>query len=388
MVVTSIVVTTILVFILVDLLLRMILERHRATQIRKEREHALHAGLRLDVSEEAPTLKRVELADPKARILAVDDEPVILDSLRRMLALGGYSIDTVESGPEVLGLIRKRDYDFVFTDLKMPVMDGVEVTKTVRHLRPDIDVAVITGYATIETAVETVRFGAMDYIEKPFTEDELLAFVKTALIKRRDRLEKEARHTIRLVRPGIRQSKSRFELNVPAGAFVSPQHAWMRIELTGAVRIGLDDLVRKVFANIDQVELPAIGHKIGRGETLFSIIYGDYALSIPSPISGTVLAVNSEHADHPEWLAIKPFELSWMCRLEPSNLAEELSGLKIGPEVLKWYQQELDRYGELASQAGREAADRAAAETREAGSGKAGKQAELLARFSEPFLRR
>ncbi len=386
MVVTSIIVTTIIVFILVDLLLRMILERHRAAQIRKEREHALHAGLRLDVSEEAPTLKRVELAEPKARILAVDDEPVILDSLRRMLALGGYSIDTVESGPEVLGLIRKRDYDFVFTDLKMPGMDGVEVTKTVRHLRPDIDVVVITGYATIETAVETVRFGAMDYIEKPFTEDELLGFVKTALIKRQDLLEKQARHTIRLVRPGIRQSKSRFELNVPAGAFVSPQHAWVRIELNGAVRIGLDDLVRKVFADVDQVELPAIGHRIGKGETLFSIIYGDYTLSIPSPISGTVLAVNSEHADHPEWLAIKPFELSWMCRLEPANLAEELTGLKIGPEVVEWYQQELERYGALTGQAKQDTEESVSTEASKAARGEAGTRSDLLARFSEPFL--
>jgi CheY-like chemotaxis protein len=190
-VVTSIIVTTIIVFILVDILLRMGLTRVRAAQSRKEREQALDTGLKLDVSEEAPTLTRVELESPKARILAVDDEKIILDSLRKMLVLGGYSIDTVESGSEALGLVSKRDYDFVFTDLKMPGMDGVEVTKAVRHLRPDIDVIVITGYGTIETAVETVQYGAMDYVEKPFTEDELLAFVKTALIKRQARQEKQ-----------------------------------------------------------------------------------------------------------------------------------------------------------------------------------------------------
>jgi CheY-like chemotaxis protein/glycine cleavage system H lipoate-binding protein len=386
MVVTSIIFTTIIVFIIVDLLLRMVLTRVRAAQVRKEREQALDTGLRLDVSEEAPTLKRVELARPKARILAVDDEPVVLDSLRKMLALGGYAIDTVESGPEALGLIRKRDYDFVFTDLKMPGMDGVEVTKAVRHLRPDIDVVVITGYATIETAVETVRFGAMDYVEKPFTEDELLAFVRNALIKRQDRLEKQARHKIRPVRPGIRESKSRFELNVPAGAFVSPQHAWARIELNGAVRVGLDELIRKIFAKIDRVELPAVGKRVDKGQTLFSVTYGDYTLPIPAPISGTVLAVNSEHAEHPEWLAIKPFELSWMCRVEPSHLAAELPGLKIGQEAVEWYQQELDRYSELAGRAGREADDRTPDAGRTSGAEGAGQRAELLARFSEPFL--
>ena len=83
MVVTSIIVTTIIVFILVDILLRMFLQRVRTAQTRKEREQALVIGLKLDVSKEAPTLTRVELDSPKARILAVDDEKIILDSLRK-----------------------------------------------------------------------------------------------------------------------------------------------------------------------------------------------------------------------------------------------------------------------------------------------------------------
>lgn len=382
MVVTSIIITTIIVFILVDILLRVLVTRHRAAQTRKEREQALDIGLKLDVSEEARTLTRVELENPKARILAVDDEKIILDSLRKMLVLGGYSIDTVESGSEALGLIRKRDYDFVFTDLKMPGMDGVEVTKAVKHLRPDIDVVVVTGYGTIETAVETVQYGAMDYVEKPFTEDELLAFVKTALIKRQARLEKQVRHKVRLVKPGIGESKSRFELNVPAGAFISPQHAWARIELNGAVRIGLDDLIRKIFRQVDSVSLPEPGRKIDKGDTLFSISYGDYSLDIPSPLSGTVISVNEEQAEHPEWLAIKPFELSWMCRLEPTKLASELPAMKIGHDAVDWYQEELNRYSELAGNGDA----LAPAESEGGEEGRAIDQQELLIRFAKPFL--
>jgi CheY-like chemotaxis protein len=205
MVVALIVVTTVIVFILVDLVLRMLLKKMTETRLQRERVQALDVGLKLDVSEEAQTLKRVTLDNPIARILAVDDEEVILDSFRKVLVLAGYSIDTVERGSEALGLIRKNDYDFVFTDLKMPEMDGVELTKAVKHMRPDIDVVVITGYASIETAVETVKHGAMDYVEKPFTEDELLAFLKTALIKRQDNLEKQMRHKIRLIKPGTRE---------------------------------------------------------------------------------------------------------------------------------------------------------------------------------------
>jgi CheY-like chemotaxis protein/glycine cleavage system H lipoate-binding protein len=386
MIVASIVVITIIVFVVVDIVLRMLLNRAREARKIREREQALDIGLKLDVSDEAHTLKRVEVDNPNARILAVDDESIILDSFRKILVLAGYSIDTVETGSEALGLIRKNDYDFVFTDLKMPDMDGVEVTKAVKHLRPDIDVIVITGYASIETAVETIRFGAMDYVQKPFTEDELTAFVKTALIKRQARLENQMQHKIRLIKPGTSESKSRFELNVPAGVFISPQHAWARIEMNGIARVGLDDLIRKIFTNIDHVELPQAEQEIRKGEPLFTLKYGDYSLKIPSPLSGKITSVNSEHSEHPEWLAIKPFELSWMCGIEPSNLAGELPGLKIGLDSVNWYQEEIDRYSELSTRLMENTARPESNETGQGGQNNNAENLELLVRYTEPFL--
>ena len=385
MVVALIVITTIIVFVLVDLVLRLLLSRVREGRIKREREHALDIGLKLDVSEEARTLMRVEVDNPKARILAVDDEKIILDSFRKILVIAGYSIDTVEKGSEALGLIRKNDYDFVFTDLKMPEMDGVEVTKAVKHLRPDIDVIVITGYASIETAVETVKFGAMDYVEKPFTEDELLEFVKTALIRRQAHLEKHMRHKIRLIKPGTGESKSKFELNVPAGIFVSKQHAWAKIETNGTVRVGPDDLIRKIFERIDHVGLPETQQKVEKGETLFSLKYGDFSLNIPSPISGTITSVNSEQADHPEWLAIKPFALSWMCGIEPSNLAKELPDLRIGGDSVDWYQEEIDRYHELLSKFIEDTAQYESTTTGESEQNRNTEYTKLLVGFSKPW---
>ena len=143
----------------------------------------------------------MEVEDPEARILCVDDEEVILDSLRKILVLDGYNVDTVETGQEALGLIQVHDYDFVFTDLKMPAMSGTDVAKSVKHLRPDIDVVIITGFASVESAVECMKHGALDYIEKPFTEDELRLFVKRALIKRRDRIEKQLKPRVHVLGP-------------------------------------------------------------------------------------------------------------------------------------------------------------------------------------------
>ena len=388
MIVALIVITTIVAFVVVDLILRVLLKRANETRMKREREHALDTGLKLDVSEEAASLKRIELDNPKARILAVDDEEIILSSFRKILVLAGYSIDTVEHGSEALGLIRKNDYDFVFTDLRMPGMDGVELTKAVKHLRPDIDVIVITGYASIETAVETVRFGAMDYVEKPFTEDELLQFLKTALIKRQDNLEKQMRHKIHLIKPGTKESRSKYDLNVPAGVFVSKQHAWAKIELNGTVRIGPDDLIRKILENLDQVELPEPEQVIKKGETLFTIKYGDFNLEIPSPLSGKITSVNSEHSEHPEWLAIKPFELSWMCGIEPSNLASELPDLEVGRDSVNWYQGEIARYQELADKFIETTSQYESNDAEETEKSRKEEYTKLLIEFSKPLLQR
>jgi CheY-like chemotaxis protein len=181
------VILNIIGFVIADILVRRALAARSEALVRREREAILTKQIRLDFADEAKSLKRVEVPSPRARILAVDDEPVILDSLRKILVVAGYSVDTVESGPEALGLVKRRDYDFVFTDLKMPDMDGVEVVKAVKHLAPGVDVAVITGYGTIETAVATMQYGAVDYVQKPFTEDELCGFVNKLVVKREAR---------------------------------------------------------------------------------------------------------------------------------------------------------------------------------------------------------
>lgn len=381
-----IVVVTIIVFILVDFSLRIYFQKRRELKLKKEREEALDIGLKLDFSEEAKTLKRVEVKDPKARILAVDDEAIILDSFRKILVVAGYSIDTVEKGREALGLILKNDYDFVFTDLKMPEMDGLEVTKAVKHLRPDIDVIVITGYASIDTAVETMKFGAMDYVQKPFTEDELISFFNKSLIKRKDRIARQMKPTVRLVTPSIKESGSQHEFNVPAGIFVSRNHTWVNVEMNGTARVGIDDFVRKTIGKIDAVVLPKLNKEIKKGEVLFSLKHHSRTIDISSPISGTVTLVNTEQLEHPELIALNPFELSWMCCIEPSNLSEELRSLKIGADSINWYREEVDKYSEIVKAVEKENRQAAAPGASDDEAWKQKAEENVLAKFAQAFL--
>jgi len=383
-----IVVITVIVFILVDFALRVYFQKRQELQLKKERKEALDIGLKLDFSEEAKTLKRVEVKEPKARILAVDDETIILDSFRKILVVAGYSIDTVEKGKEALGLVMKHDYDFVFTDLKMPEMDGLEVTKAVKHLRPDIDVIVITGYASIETAVETMKFGAMDYVQKPFTEDELITFFNKCVIRRRDRIERQMKPTVRLITPSTKESGSQHEFNVPAGIFISKNHTWVNVEMNGTARVGIDDFARKIIGNIDKVELPKLNTHISKGDLLFSIKHGSHAVDISSPISGKVTLLNAEHVEHPDWIASKPFELSWMCCIEPSNLSEELRSLKIGVDSINWYKAEIDKYNEIVNGVEKERAQTDSSSKRNDQAEIKKADDKLLSEFVKTFLQR
>jgi CheY-like chemotaxis protein len=356
------VILTVVVFILVDLALRKTLKAIERKKIKKAREEALDTGLRLDYTDEAVSLTRVEVDDPKAKILAVDDEKIVLDSFRKILVMAGYSIDTVERGKEALGLIQKKDYDFVFVDLKMPEMDGIEVTKAVKHFRPDIDVIIITGYASIESAVETMKYGAMDYVQKPFTEDELVDFIDKSLIRRQDRIEQKTKPQVHLVTPSIDADKSKNKINVPAGVFISPAHTWISLEMNGVVRVGIDDFAQKILGPIEEIELPKAGKMIERDSPLFSIKKGTHRLSFPSPVSGTVASLNSELESRIEYLQMKPYELGWICTIEPSNLPNDFQALIIGADAVAWYKKEIEKYSEKlndlsGSSQGRESAE-------------------------------
>jgi CheY-like chemotaxis protein/glycine cleavage system H lipoate-binding protein len=331
------------IFIVADVVVREAGKRMAAKREHAEREAVLKTALQLTFANEAKTLKRAEVPNARARILAVDDEGVILDSFRKILVLAGFSVDTVENGPEALTLLRAREYDFLFTDLKMPEMNGIEVVKAAKHLRPDIDVAVITGYGTIESAVETMQFGAVDYVQKPFTEEELVAIANRLLIKRNARLEAQRRPTVRVVAPAVAETVAGREYCVPGGAFVSPGHAWARIDPAGQVWVGMDDFARKALHGIESIELPAVGTKVNRGDALFTLRRGADTVHVRAPISGEVTQVNDALVRDPHLAVQSPYDRGWICLVRPSELAAELAGLRIGRPVVTWYQAEVER---------------------------------------------
>ena len=125
------------------------------------------------------TLKKPPAA--AARLLVVDDALDTLEVLRRNLGMAGYTVMTAPGVAEALELLETMPFDLVITDLKMPRISGLDLVRHVRENLRDTEVMMITGYATIEGAVEAIKNGAEEYLAKPFTEEELLSAVSRVL---------------------------------------------------------------------------------------------------------------------------------------------------------------------------------------------------------------
>jgi DNA-binding NtrC family response regulator len=117
----------------------------------------------------------------KKKALVIDDEQIVLDSVSQILIDENYEVDVSLSGREGLDWAIERPYDIVLTDIRMPDIGGMRVLRDVKRIKPSLPVVIITGYATTKSAVQAMKLGAADYIEKPFEPEQLLDSVSRAL---------------------------------------------------------------------------------------------------------------------------------------------------------------------------------------------------------------
>jgi DNA-binding response OmpR family regulator len=120
-----------------------------------------------------------------ARIMIVDDEVYMRLLLCELLSRHGYDVSAAAGGEEALAMLQKGMYDLILLDLVMPGMDGLQVMREVGRLAPDTVIIMLTAYASLDSAIETIRHGGHDYLTKPCSTNEILSSVKEGLEKRR-----------------------------------------------------------------------------------------------------------------------------------------------------------------------------------------------------------
>ena len=117
----------------------------------------------------------------KKKVLAIDDERIVLDSISKILKEENFAVEVSLSGRQGLEWATQRDYDIVLTDLRMPDIGGMRILRDVKRVKPAIPVVMITGFGTVKSAVQAMKLGAAEYLEKPFSPDELVKTVNSAL---------------------------------------------------------------------------------------------------------------------------------------------------------------------------------------------------------------
>lgn len=121
------------------------------------------------------------------KIMVIDDEPSVLESFKMILKIKDYDVTTFPDGPSALAQIEKDKFDIAFVDWKLPGMDGLEVLKKIKELDSNIEVIIVTAYATEQNHANAITLGAMEYLRKPFLMEEIYELVERGLRRKRSK---------------------------------------------------------------------------------------------------------------------------------------------------------------------------------------------------------
>ncbi|MCX7880313.1 MAG: response regulator [Ignavibacteria bacterium] len=251
----------------------------------------------------------------KIKILIVDDEQIVIDSIKRLLKkVEMLELESSLSAPRGLELANEFRPDIILVDLMMPEIDGIEFLKEIKKNNPFALVIIITGYATINTALQAMQFGAFDYISKPFTRDELLK-----VIDRASSLIKSKKN---------QKTDLQLQKDVLGGIRGAAQYSWLMMTDEGLVLLGIERAVLYSIGGIQTIYLPSVGDEIRQGSVYFQIFSTDLRIqSIISPLSGTVVEVNNRILQKPDLIVQDPYGEGWLLKVRPSNFEKDMKTL-------------------------------------------------------------
>ena len=253
------------------------------------------------------------------RILVIDDEKIVQDSIRRILSRFNYQVIGTLSPTEGLTKLEKEKFDIVITDLMMPEMNGLEILTSMRERRINVPSIMITGYPTIKTAIQAQRLGALDYIPKPFTRVELLGPLNRALRRTGKGGNEPAGSST-----GIQGEAPEVLAPKPGECFILPEHSWGFYNREGMIEIGIEASFLSCIPPIEEIEIPVENDLVEQGHPAIKLRAGGEAHNVYMPLSGRVFTVNEDAASKPRDLTSR----TWLIKIIPTALLDEITLLK------------------------------------------------------------
>jgi len=254
-------------------------------------------------------------------ILIIDDEQVIVDAIVKICSLDNYSVDTAINVRTAKEKILKNYYPIIICDIMMPDGDGFQVLDELQKKNIESSIIMTTGYSTVENAVNSLYKGAIDFIPKPFTVDELLSSIYRA----------NKYHKIKEKQKLLSLQKNNDELlyvSGPGKYLRLGYSSWMYQEREGSVLIGVCDLFIKTFESIQEIELQNVEDEIAQGICCASFkSVKDRIHKMLSPISGRIVEVNENLKTNPNLIEKDPYFEGWIYRVIPTNIDYEIKFL-------------------------------------------------------------
>ncbi|MFA7227603.1 MAG: response regulator [Melioribacteraceae bacterium] len=246
-------------------------------------------------------------------ILIIDDEQVVIDSISKIAMMGDYSYETVMDAQSALEKISGEDFDLIICDIMLPGMDGFQFLSAIESKRIDTPVIMTTGFSTIENAVKSLYSGAIEFVPKPFTVDELTSVIHRGM-------KYSALHRMRKLK-----EDSVLIVPCPAKYLRLGYSAWMNLDFDGSVLIGATDFFIKTLEQIRKIELLPINEILTQASSAVKFETEDGLVhQLYSVISGTIIEINERLLNEPELLEKDPYFEGWIYRIIPSELAYEI----------------------------------------------------------------
>ncbi len=246
-------------------------------------------------------------------VLVIDDEPVVLDAVMRVCGAHGIGVDGAQDSHTGLHRLQTHRYRLVLCDIMMPDLDGFQLLARIVERTQDTPVVMTTGYSTIEHAVRSLTNGAIGYLPKPFTEEELISALQRGL------------KYSAMLRSG------NISVSYPDHYHMLGFISWVRLEETGAAVIGVADLFVKTIDDIKGIQLVSPHEHVVQGTTCARIASTtDLVHDVLSPVSGKIVEINGIVQNDVRILHRDPYGRGWLYRLVPENAEYELKQLAVG----------------------------------------------------------
>lgn len=256
----------------------------------------------------------------KSKLLIIDDEQVVIDSVTKICGSEGFYVNSALDAHSGLKMVENKNYDLIICDIMMPDMDGFQFLEIVKEKKIQSPIIITTGYSTVENAVRSLNEGAIDFLAKPFTLDELISVVKRGL-----------RYYAICLDMKSKNSSSILYVDCPASYYSLGYAQWAFPEIDGTIKIGATDLFLRTIEEIEKIILSEFEDEIVQGNPCAHFRTKDDLMhNLLSPVTGKIVRRNELHLTKPALITKDPYFEGWIYSVIPTDPNYEIKNLTPG----------------------------------------------------------